>query len=80
MRILSDSQRNDNLFVVSLWRHEVFSTIGNQLPRNSDNYWLESTVNDLIKQVKIFLNRKKILFLFFFLEIFFLYKWTAFVR
>ncbi|RMZ99778.1 dynein gamma flagellar outer arm-like [Brachionus plicatilis] len=50
LRMLSDTQRTDNLFIISLWRHEVFSTIGNQLPRHADSCWLECTLNDLIKQ------------------------------
>ena len=37
--------------IISLWRHEVFSTIGSQLARYSDLYWLESTVGDIIKEV-----------------------------
>lgn len=80
MRILNDTQRNDNVFVISLWRHEVFSTIGNQLPRHTDSYWLECIINDLIKTV----NKDKTLKLYLKnnlnLEICFIYQLTAFVR
>ena len=52
---LNETQRNDSVTLVSLWRYEIFATIGSQLPRYSDLYWLESTVEDLIKNVNIFI-------------------------
>lgn len=51
LRKLSDSQKQDSVTVISLWQHEIMCAINNQLPRHSDSYWLESSVNDLIKQV-----------------------------
>jgi hypothetical protein len=48
---LNEIQRNDPVTVVSLWRHEVLQSIGNQLPRYSDLYWLESICQDIIKEV-----------------------------
>jgi hypothetical protein len=53
LRKLNDTQRNDNLMIISLWRHEILSTIGNQMARHSDLCWLESTVDNIIKEVKI---------------------------
>ena len=47
---MSEAQRNEPQTIVSLWRYEVFATIGRQLPRHSDFYWLESCVNDLVKE------------------------------
>lgn len=51
MSKLNEAQRNDAVTIVSLWKYEIFATIGYQLPRYSDLYWLESSVNDLIKEV-----------------------------
>lgn len=50
LRKLNESQRQHSITIISLWRHEIFSSIKNQIPRYSDSYWLESTVNDLIKE------------------------------
>ncbi len=50
LRKLSETQRQDNVFVVSLWKHEVRCSIDSQLPRYSDSYWLQATVDDLIKE------------------------------
>lgn len=57
---LNETQRNDATTVISLWRYEVFSTIGDQLPRYSDLYWFESVVKDLIKEVMIHLIKTTI--------------------
>lgn len=48
---LNEQQRNDPVMIVSVWKYEIFATIGYQLPRYSDLYWLESVVNDLINEV-----------------------------
>lgn len=50
LRKLSEKQKQDNITVISLWKHEVFCTIKDQLPRYSDSYWLDSVVNDLVKK------------------------------
>ncbi len=50
LRKLSEDQKQDSVTVISLWKHEVFCTIKDQLPRYSDSYWLESVVNDLVKK------------------------------
>jgi len=50
LRKLSETDRQDNMVVVSLWRHEVYCSIKNQLPRYSDSYWLQATVEDLVKE------------------------------
>jgi hypothetical protein len=53
LRKLSDFQRNENSLVLSLWRSEIFATIGHQLSRQSDYNWLEFQVQELIKQVNL---------------------------
>lgn len=51
LRKLNEIQRNENLVILSLWRNEIFSTIGCQLTRYSDLNWLECSVDELIKEV-----------------------------
>ena len=51
LRKLSNSQRADANTVVSLWRHEIFLTIGDQIPRLTDQAWLQSIVTETIKEV-----------------------------
>ena len=51
LRKLNETQRQDPTTIISLWKHEVFCSINNQLPRHSDSYWIQSTVKDLINQV-----------------------------
>jgi hypothetical protein len=51
LRKLSDAHRADSTLVISLWRHEVFLTIGDQIPRLTDHSWLKHTVSEVIKDV-----------------------------
>ena len=53
MRKLSSQQRADNTTVISLWKHEVLLTIGDQIPRLTDQSWLQSIVSDTLKDVKL---------------------------
>ena len=51
LRKLSNAQRADATTVISLWRHEIFVTIGDQISRLTDQAWLQSVVTDTIKEV-----------------------------
>jgi hypothetical protein len=52
LRKLSNTQRADATTVISLWRHEINLTIGDQIPRLTDQAWLQNIINETIKEVR----------------------------
>lgn len=67
LRKLTEVQRNENLTIISLWRYEVFATIGFQLARHADFFWLESIVNQIITDVTLLRPLSFFCLLFFYL-------------
>lgn len=61
MKKLPEESRADETLipVISLWRHEMHRIIRDRLSRTSDLIWFDTTIQEIIEQVNLYLYTRE---------------------